>query len=136
MEYYQQKKMKPFVLPETVYRQALWAVKDVPRMKVVLEETQKREGQLPSTDFSVPRFCENQGRLGSITEEQAVQTVNLSMKIESIESAMLQIPEKYREGIKAKLMEGIPYGDQYHSNTWKKWQQMYIFYVAKNLGLY
>ena len=30
---YQARKAKPFILPETVYRQALWAVKDVNRMK-------------------------------------------------------------------------------------------------------
>lgn len=135
MEHYQQKRMKAFLLPEAVYRQALWAVKDVPRMKQVLQEKKGREGDLVAIDFSVPRAFENKEG-SSITERRAVQTVNLSMKIDAIESAFDKIPVKYREGIRGKLMEGIPYSDQFHGNTWKKWQQMYVFYVAENLGLY
>lgn len=38
MKEYQQKRMKEFVMPETVYRQALWAAKDLPRMKKRIEE--------------------------------------------------------------------------------------------------
>lgn len=136
MENYQQKRMKAFVLPETVYRQALWAVKDVPRMKKALKEAVEKEGALPKTEFDVLRVCESNTQGNSITERRAAQVVNLSMKIDAIESAFVKIPEKYREGIRGKLMEGKPYGDECHSNTWKKWQQMYIFYVAKNLGLY
>ena len=135
MENYQQKRMKSFVMPETVYRQALWAIKDVPRMKKALLESQEQEGSLNSKDFSVPRAFES-STASSITERRAVRVVNLSMKIDAIEAALEKIPEKYRKGIKDKLMEGIPYDDKYHSNTWKKWQQMYVFYVAENLGLY
>ena len=136
MENYQQKRLKAFLLPEPVYRQALWAVKDVPRMKKVLQEAIEREGSLPNQDFSTMRTYEGTTQSTSITERRAMQIVNLSMKIDAIESALTKIPEKYRDGIRNKLMDGIPYGDQCHSNTWKKWQQMYIFYVAKNLGLY
>ena len=38
MKEYQQKRMKEFVMPETVYRQALWVAKDLPRMKKRIEE--------------------------------------------------------------------------------------------------
>ena len=34
--------MKEFVMPETVYRQALWAAKDLPRMKKRIEEMTKQ----------------------------------------------------------------------------------------------
>ena len=42
MKEYQQKRMKEFVMPETVYRQALWAAKDLPRMKKRIEEMTKQ----------------------------------------------------------------------------------------------
>ena len=35
---YQPKKMKEYVLPETVYKQAVWAAKDFSRMKKQLRE--------------------------------------------------------------------------------------------------
>lgn len=58
------------------------------------------------------------------------------MKIQAIEDAFFQIPYEYREGIRLKLTEGKEYGDDFHANTWKKWQQIFIFHVAKNLSLY
>ena len=92
---------------------------------------------LPGTDYSARQVREQTlGIVADRTGERAVEAANISMKIEAIESALLQIPEKYREGIRQKLMMGVPYGDMYHHNTWKKWQQIYIFHVAKNLGLY
>ena len=38
MKDYQQKRMKDHVLPQPVYRQALWAVKDLLRLKSRLSE--------------------------------------------------------------------------------------------------
>ena len=136
MEHYQQKRMKSFLLPEAVYRQALWAVKDVPRMKQELLDSQEKQGSLPSHSLEATRVSECPTGIISITERRAVKTASLSMKIDSIEAALQKIPEKYRNGIKDKLMYGVPYSDQHHSNTWKKWQQIFIYYVAENLGIY
>ena len=58
------------------------------------------------------------------------------MKIQAIEDAFFQTPYEYREGIRLKLTEGKEYGDDFHANTWKKWQQIFIFHVEKNLSLY
>ena len=41
MKDYQQKKMKRHVLPQPVYRQALWAVKDLLRLQERLEELRR-----------------------------------------------------------------------------------------------
>lgn len=136
MKDYQQKRMKSFLLPEPVYRQALWAVKDLPRLKEVLEIELEKMGRVPNVIYS-SRVCENKGGpIMDFTADGGVNLANISMKIEAIESALYNIPYKYREGLRAKLTEGKDYGDNYHCNTWKKWQQAYIFYVAKNLGLY
>lgn len=136
MREYQQKKMKPYLLPETVYRQALWAVKDLPRLKAALDDAVYSEDSLPSVTFDKERVKEEQGKYMDVTGNSAVRAAMLSMRIDSIEGAFSAIPEKYRKGIKLKLTRGIAFSDAFHINTWKKWQQIYIFYVAKNLGLY
>ncbi len=136
MREYQQKKMKPYLLPEAVYRQALWAVKDLPRLKAALDDAVYSEDSLPSVNFDKERVKEEQGKYMDVTGDSAVRAAMLSMRIDSIEGAFSAIPEKYRKGIKLKLTRGIVFSDTFHINTWKKWQQIYIFYVAKNLGLY
>lgn len=136
MKDYQQKRMNPYVMPEAVYRQALWAVKDLPRLKDSLERRMDCEGRPSGASLVGERVsgrnpCEN-----DVTASEAMERAMLSIKIQAIEDAFYQIPDKYREGIRLKLTEGKAYGDDFHLNTWKKWQQIYIFHTAKNLGLY
>lgn len=131
MKDYQQKKMKEFVLPDTVYRQALWAIRDMPRIMKEIEELQ--EISLPAgTAVHEPQI---RGMYSDRTGKTAVRLATLSAKTAAIESAFVSVPEKYREGIRNKLFYGIPYGDDYHPNTWKKWQQVYIYNVARKLDL-
>lgn len=138
MREYQQRSIKSYVLPEAVYRQALWAVKDLPRLKEILERSLCSEGDLPQTSL----VAENGGSSGKtwadkdFTGQSAVERAMTSVKIQAIEDAFFQIPHKYREGIRLKLTEGVKYSDDFHANTWKKWQQIYIYHAAKNLGLY
>ena len=130
---YQLKRMKNYVLPETVYRQALWAVKDLNRLKEELNKAVENVDNIHSPNF----FNESigSGYYSDITAKKADKLIALTNRIESIEAALFSIPEKYREGIKQKLVDGKSYGDEFHPNTWKKWQQVYIYNVAKNLGL-
>ena len=58
MKDYQQRRMKSYVLPEAVYRQALWAVKDLPRLKRSLELYLYKEGNLPSGSLVMERIGE------------------------------------------------------------------------------
>ena len=130
---YQLKRMKNYVLPETVYRQALWAVKDLNRLKEELNKAVENVDNIHSPNF----FNESigSGYYSDITAKKADKLIALTNRIEGIETALFSIPEKYREGIRRKLVDGKSYGDEFHPNTWKKWQQVYIYNVAKNLGL-
>lgn len=133
MKDYQQKRMKEFVLPETVYRQALWAAKDLPRMKSRLQEVQ---GKLDDVSSQIVRESRMRGAYSDRTGNMATELASLSARTKAIEGALLSIPEKYRGGIENKLFRGIDFGDEYHQNTWRKWQQVYLYNVAMNLGLY
>ncbi|MBR6529569.1 MAG: hypothetical protein IKT62_05985 [Firmicutes bacterium] len=130
---YQSKKLKEYVLPETVYRQALWAVKDVARLKEELNKAIENIDNIHSPNF----FNESIGKgiYSDTTAKKADRLITITNRIDSIEAALFSVPEKYRQGLRNKLMEGGSFGDQFHPNTWKKWQQVYIYHVAKNLGL-
>ena len=124
---------KEHLLPEPVYRQALWAVKDLPRMKDRLRELEYMADTLPQ--IRIDDFRSGSGRVSDFTGIKAIEISNLSMRIRAIEDALLEVPAQYRDGILHKLAYGVPYGDQFHANTWKKWQQVYLHQVAIKLQL-
>ena len=131
---YQVKKLKDYVLPEAVYRQALWAVKDLNRLKEQLNEEVENVDNIHSPDF----FNESVGKgfYSDLTGKKAEKLITLTNRIEAIENALFSIPEKYRRGMIEKLANGGMFEDRFHPNTWKRWQQIYIYHVAKNLGIY
>ena len=135
MKDYQQKKMKNHVLPQPVYRQALWAVKDLLRLKARLGEL-RMEAYVPG-ERNMLITCSGYGTgyVCDVTGNKATEIANLSRRIDAIVSAFDAVPEQYRKGIEDKLIYDVPYSDDYHPNTWKRWQQVFIFNVAKNLQI-
>ena len=133
MKDYQQKKMKDHVLPQPVYRQALWAVKDLLRLKSRLSELRKEAYVVGERDLLRPCVGYGSGFVCDSTGNKAVEIANLSWRIDAIVRAFDAVPEKYRIGIEEKLVYDIPYSDEYHPNTWKRWQQVFFYNVAKNL---
>ena len=134
MKDYQLKSLKSCKLPETVYRQALWAVKDLPRMKEKLMELEEMADCLPSAYVDIPR--KSGGTVSDQTAQLASRMANLAFRIQMIEGSLQAVPVMYRDGILGKLAYGIPYSDCFHANTWKRWQQVYLYQVAMELHLY
>ena len=134
MKDYQLKSIKSCKLPEAVYRQALWAVKDLPRMKEKLMELEEMLDCLPSAYVDTPR--KSSGTVSDQTAQLASRMANLALRIQRIEGSLQAVPAVYRDGILGKLAYGIPYSDCFHANTWKRWQQVYLYQVAMELHLY
>ncbi len=93
MKDYQQRRLKSYVLPEPVYRQALWAVKDLRRMKNQKEILEEMITQGMSADTE--KINTGQGAMADRTGKQAVQLAQLSMRIEAIEGALEAVPVQY-----------------------------------------
>lgn len=134
MKDYQQKRMKSYVMPQTVYRQALWAVKDLERLRNKLAEMKQDAYVLDGFDLTMPSSGRG-GRVCDVTGSKAVEIANLVRRIEAIELAFMTLPQEYRRGIEEKLVYGRPYDQWAHSNTWKHWQQVFLYHVAVNLQL-
>jgi hypothetical protein len=136
MKEYQQKKMRSYVMPEAVYRQALWALKDLPRLREELKQLVEERDLITSGALIVSDVTFGTGKISDSTGNRAVKIANISSRILAIESAFAEIPDKYRKGLWIRNIENAKYEDGAHPNTWKKWQQILIFHIAQNLQLY
>ena len=134
MNDYQLKREKSYLLPQTVYRQALYAVKDLDRLrKKLLFMEEDASGVLPS-DPSV--IMSRGGAVSDITGNRASEMALTESRIEAIESAFGSVPPKYRSGLEDKLIYDVPVSRLgYSVNTWKKWQQVLLYHVAVNLKI-
>ena len=81
-------------------------------------------------------FASGTGKISDVTGNRAIKITLLSAIVLAMETAFDTIPEKYREGLWRKNVENLTFGDSAHLNTWKKWQQVLIFNVAKNLQIF
>ena len=130
---YQQVGNKDLVLPPYVYKQALYAVKDFDRLKEKIRFM--RSGAYAVKGVDTTRISSSGGCF-DVTGFLATNIASGEMRISAIENALKAIPEKYRMGIFNHICYDEPYDDMYHKNTWKKWQQVYIYYVASGLNLF
>ncbi len=134
MNDYQIKSEKSYVLPQAVYRQALYAVKDLDRLRRKLSFLIKTKNKVSITDPSY--LMGGGGLITDLTGNIATEITDTEARINAIESAFDKIPDKYRDGIEEKLVYDVPYDSNVHCmNTWKKYQQMLIYYVAENLRI-
>ena len=56
-------------------------------------------------------------------------------KLSCIRRALIKIPEEYRQTTLDCISYNVPYGDMAHENTWRKWRQVFVWELAKNLFL-
>lgn len=134
MNDYQLKREKTYLLPQTVYRQALYAVKDLERLKKKLLYMEEDAAGISSSDPSV--IMSRGGAVSDITGNRASEMALTESRIEAIETAFERVPPKYRNGLKDKLIYDIPINKLgYSVNTWKKWQQVLLYHVAVNLKI-
>ncbi|MBR6473111.1 MAG: hypothetical protein IKS99_05240 [Firmicutes bacterium] len=134
MKDYQRTKENSYLLPQAVYRQALYAVKDLIRLKRKLFYLREISDDLKVSDPS--EIMMKGGAVSDVTGNIATEISLTEDRIMAIERAFRKLPEKYREGIIDKLIYDVPYDEGLHCiNTWKKWQQVLIYYVAVNLNL-
>ena len=134
MRDYQYKKIKEYILPEAVYRQALWAARDMGRLMEKLAEARDRLGETVPSNMGY----KHNRRLSRSdpTYGQAREMINLALRIEGIERALDTVPADFRKGIRKKFMYDEDYGEEYEETIWKRWQQVFLFYLAINQGIY
>ena len=131
---WQQTKEKEYVLPDAVYYQSLWAVRDLYRMEERLNEINGEKGERGKSG-SVVRECSSTGTLWKPTEDHAMEKVNLEERISAIRNALSVVPEYYRTEVLDNIIMKNP-GTSYNNKVWRQWKQRFLFHVAKNLSIF
>lgn len=131
---YQPRKEKDFLIPQAVYKQAVWAVKDLPRLREKFSVLKGDAYSIGSHNLLVQAGLN--GLLSDVTSNNAIELVNLSFRINAIEEAAEMLPEKYKMGVLTHITNDVLYDETFANiKTWRRWQQVFIYYCALNLKL-
>lgn len=134
MREWQQTKFKDLVMPDAVYYQTIWAVRDLDRMESDLRNMEQdiRLGNIPST--SIVSDDVNTYTVSNPTEYMVVQKAQLEKRVEAIKSALETVPPAYRQFILDNIVKQKAY-KCFPNKLWRVWKQRFLFNVAKNLEL-
>ena len=105
-----------YTVPKAVYYQCIWLLKDLDRLRKLEAVSNYAAG-----------------------EDELVFFMDILNKakwrLNCIRRALIKIPEEYRQGTLDCISYNVPYSDMAHENTWRKWRQVLIWELAKNLFL-
>lgn len=128
---WQQTKYKEYLMPDAVYYQSVWAVRDLERMESRLAELEQEElsGGKSIVSDRISNFI-----LYRPTEEKAVERAVLRERIRGIHAALDVVPEEYRSFILSNLILKNT-GKSFPNKLWRYWKQRFLYMVAKNLSM-
>lgn len=132
MREWQQTRYPKFVLPDAVYHQSLWAVRDLARMEKRLSEL---EAEAEARSRSI---VESSGKRTHVivrpVESHAVERLILEERIHGIYRALETVPKQHRIFILNNITLNSS-GKDYPYEMWKYWKQEFLYHVAKNLSM-
>lgn len=122
------------------YLETIYFVRQYSDQKKLLEEIEEDMTSLSAINMSgmptAPIKVNNANEDNIISKILMKESLEKNIKI--IEDALETIPEEYREPILIHTLREATYQhpvfDSAHENTWKKWQQRFIFAVAVKRG--
>ena len=130
---WQQTRFKEFVMPDAVYYQSIWAVRDLERMEGRLVELRD---EVEHGSFGGSIISEGKNDYTSIkpTEKKALEKAMLESRVDAINHALDIVPDRYRPYVIANVMLKKS-GRDFPNKIWRIWKQRFLFNVAKNLSL-
>ena len=129
---WQQTKMTDYLMPEAVYYQSIWAVRDYQRMKARLEIMQKSPDK-QSRGSVVLESMEAYGAYRPV-EDRAMEIAVLKERVEGIRNALLQVPSEYRSYLISNIVMKNS-GSSFGNKAWRMWKQIFLYQVAINLSI-
>ncbi|EHO82149.1 hypothetical protein HMPREF0380_01722 [Eubacterium infirmum F0142] len=129
---WQQTKLREYLMPNAVYYQSLWAVRDIQRMEMRINELSAEK----DTVGDGQKMCET-GKSYSVSkpvEKKAMEILLLQERVNAIKRALATVPKEYRRYILSNIIMQNP-GTTFPNNMWRQWKQRFLFDVAKNLSL-
>lgn len=129
---WQQTRYPELMMPEAVYYQTVWAVRDLERMELRLREIKQEESLLKGKSIVRDTRCRN--KMYQPVEDYAVERVILEERIRGIRKALDIVPQEHQVFILDNIVFKAP-GKSYPCKNWGYWKQRFLYNVAKNLSL-
>ena len=128
MRDYMRRKTK-YVLPRTVYHQALWKIRDYYRLS---EEARAIIDDSPAPPDGQPGA---HGKTTDVVASKAEKREEIMDEIKKIDSALNMIPQEYRRGVWMNVHWGTRFPVDASRETYSRYKSKLIYYVAENFGL-
>ena len=129
---WQQTKFKNLVMPDAVYYQSIWAVRDLVRMEDELRDLEQDINTCAIQSTSIVSDGENNYTVSRPTEYKAIQKAQLQKRVEAIHDALDTVPLAYRQFILDNIIKQKAY-KCFPNKLWRIWKQKFLFNVARNL---
>lgn len=140
---WQQTRFHELVMPDAVYYQSIWAVRDLDRMERRLEALRQAERETGVAENSAasgaslirePWFGARYGHAGKVSEQEKEEERVLAGRVKAIRSALEEVPPMYRPFLLDNIVLKKK-GSCFPNKLWRVWKQRFLFGVAKNLEL-
>lgn len=122
-DYQQKRRNGKYILPATVYHQAIWLIRDYYRMKGEMEE-------IITASPSHPEGMPSGGGLSNEVESKVMQRMKYFKKVDIIERMFQEIPVEYQKGVWNNIQYGKAYPKDACRATYSRYKSMYIYLVA------
>lgn len=129
---WQQTKYPEYVMPDAVYYQCLWAVRDLDRMEERLGELKNEEEVLRGKSVVMDNRMRNM--LCRPAEKCALERLVLEERVNGIRKALDTVPRNHRCFVLNSIIQREP-AKSYPDKMWRFWKQRFLYYVAKNLSI-
>ena len=128
MRDYQRQKNNQYHMPNAVYKQTLWQIRDYYRMK---EELQNILDESPPPPDGLPHGS----GAGQPVEAKVIRRERYADKVRAIDKAIASVPEEYRTGVWQAVQYNAPYPEDAGRNTYGRWKARFVHEAAYELGL-
>lgn len=119
-----------YTMPNAVYYQSIWAVRDLTRM----ESRVKELAEVNVGSHSVVNDRGTDYDRVKPTEKTALERLVLEERIRGIENALALVPENYRSLVMNNIVsKANPEGCA--DKIWRIWKQRFLYHVAINLAI-
>lgn len=119
---------------KNVYMETVYFIKQYDSFKK-LARTIDQQSLTPSLSFQQK---DGGGRITSPVEDIAMLRSDLGSRIEQVDNALKEIPEKYRKGLMENIVHNVKFKEHMfdfaHYQTWKYWKNKFICEVARQRG--
>lgn len=126
MRDYQNKKSNPYILPQNLWRQILYLIRDYSRMKeeldAIIDMAASQDGQPRGSGAGDPTYAK-------VIKREKYHDI-----VSAIDRAKKEIPAEYRDGVWQNIVYGTAFPLDAHRVTYSRYKSKFVYLVARNLN--